>query len=168
VDISLGMVEKASAINQMANCEYITNSGARLPFPEASFSFIYSNIVLQHIPRRFAKEYLREFVRVLAPGGVLVFGVQDSFRAATLSGLAIRIRHILHLRSRIRKLIGIGRGEMQMHCLPERTVRSCLGRAIILDIQITNTAAKNFNGMLRFLAKAPASGYIGKQYFVVK
>ena len=168
VDISECMVEKAASMNRMANCRYLANSGANLPFPDATCAFIYSNIVLQHIPKRFAKAYLREFVRVLAPGGVLVFGVQDSFATPTLSSLAIRIRHILHLRSRINRFLGIGHGEMQMHCLPEKVVRSAIEPARILDIQFTNTAAKNFNGRLTFLFQAPASGYIGKQYCVVK
>jgi SAM-dependent methyltransferase len=168
VDISECMVEKAASMNRMANCQYVANSGANLPFPDAKFAFIYSNIALQHIPKHFAKAYLREFVRVLAPGGVLIFGVQDSFAAPTLSSLAIRLRHILHLRSRINKCLGIGHGEMQMHCLPERVVRSAIEPAKIMDVQFTNTAAKDFNGRLTFLFKAPASGYIGKQYFVLK
>jgi SAM-dependent methyltransferase len=168
VDIAQGMIEKAKAMNNRANCRFITNTEVRLPFPEESFSFIYCNIVLQHIPRRFAVEYLREFVRVLAPNGILVFGVQDSFAAPTLSSLATRIRHILHLRSRVRALLGVGKREMQMHCLPERVVPKALGTARILDIQFTNTAAKNFNGKLTFHIQAPACGYISKQYCVLK
>jgi hypothetical protein len=72
------------------------------------------------------------------------------------------------LRSRISQFLRIGHGEMQMHCLPEKVVRSAIELARILDIQFTNTAAKNFNGKLRFLSQAPTSGYIGKQYCVVK
>jgi SAM-dependent methyltransferase len=168
VDISQAMIEKAESINQRSNCRFVTNSDIRLPFPEGTFSFIYSNIVLQHIPRRFAKEYLREFVRVLARGGVLVFGVQDSFAAPTLSALAIRVRHVLHMRSRFKALFRIGTGDMQMHCLPEKAVRRALGSARIVDAQFTNTAAKDFNGKLTYLPLAPACGYIGKQYCVVK
>lgn len=168
VDIAQGMIEKAEAMNQRANCRYLANTEVRLPFPEASFSFIYCNIVLQHIPRRFAVKYLREFVRVLAPNGILVFGVQDSFAAPTLSLLATRIRHILRLRSRVRGLLGVGKRDMQMHCLPERVVRKALGTARVLDIQFTNTAAKNFNGCLAYLPQRQSSGYIGKQYCATK
>jgi ubiquinone/menaquinone biosynthesis C-methylase UbiE len=168
VDISQAMIEKAESINQSSNCRYLTNSNILLPFPEGTFSFIYSNIVLQHIPTRFAKEYLHEFVRVLWPGGILVFGVQDSFAAPTLAALAIRVQHVVHLRSRVKELLRIGPGDMQMHCLPGTVVRSALGSARIVDIQFTNTAAKNFNGKLTYLPHAPASGYIGKQYCVVK
>src|ERR1700735_591011 len=79
VDISQQMIDKAKSLNRYAHCRYVANSAEQLPFADASFSFIYSNIVLQHVPRRFSTAYLREFVRVLAPGGILVFGVQDSF-----------------------------------------------------------------------------------------
>jgi hypothetical protein len=57
---------------------------------------------------------------------------------------------------------------MQMHCLPEYAVRSALGSARIMDIQYTNTAASDFNGNLVYLEHAPVSGYVGKQYCVVK
>jgi hypothetical protein len=56
---------------------------------------------------------------------------------------------------------------MRMHCLPERFVRGALDSARIVDIQFTNTAAKDFNGKLVYLRQAPASGYVGKQYCVV-
>jgi hypothetical protein len=36
-----------------------------------------------------------------------------------------------------------------------------------VDIQFTNTAARDFNGKLVYLAAPPTSGYVGKQYCVV-
>jgi SAM-dependent methyltransferase len=166
VDISGQMIDKARSLNRYSHCRYLANSGEQLPFADDSFSFIYSNIVLQHVPRRFSTAYLREFVRVLAPGGILAFGVQDSFAAPDVSSLLVRVRHILRIRSRIRAAAGVG--DMQMHCLPERVVRKALGSARIVDIQYTNTAAKDFNGELVYLRQGPASGYVGKQYCVVK
>jgi SAM-dependent methyltransferase len=167
VDISKHMIEQAESLNQYAHCRYIASSAARLSFDDASFSFIYSNIVLQHVPRPLARNYLREFVRLLAPAGVLVFGVQDSFAAPNLSSRLVRIRHVVHLRSRIRVALKRGAGDMQMHCLPERIVRRALGSAQIVDIQFTNTAARDFNGKLLYLEQPPASGYVGKQYCVI-
>jgi SAM-dependent methyltransferase len=168
VDISQTMVQQAQSLNEFPHCRYIATSDVPLPFPAAAFSFIYSNIVLQHIPRRFAKEYLREFVRVLSPGGILVFGVQDSFAMPDLASLLTRIRHVLHLRPRIAVILRIGSGDMQMHCLPEHVVIEALGGAKVLDVQFTNTAAKDFNGRLAYLQRAPKSGYISKQYCVMK
>ena len=168
VDISPQMIQKAESLNRYAHCRYVTNSDTRLPFADASFSFIYSNIVLLHVPQRFAEQYLRNFVRVLAPGGVLVFGVQDSFAVRNVSSLLIRVRHVLRIRSRIKAVLGLGSGEMQMHCLPKRIVRRALGSAEVMDVQLTNTAAKGFNGKLVYLQQAKTSGYVGKQYCVVK
>lgn len=167
VDISKQMIDQAESLNQYPSCRYVASSAARLPFADAGFSFIYSNIVLQHVPRALAKNYLREFVRLLAPRGVLVFGVQDSFAAPHLSSRMVRVRHVLHLRSRIRVALKRGPGDMLMHCLPERIVRRALGSAKIVDIQFTNTAARDFNGKLVYLTEPPASGYIGKQYCVL-
>jgi SAM-dependent methyltransferase len=168
VDISQTMIQRAQSLNELPHCQYVTTSGTPLPFPAEAFSFVYSNIVLQHIPQRFAKEYLREFVRVLAPGGLLVFGVQDSFAMPNLSSLLTRARHILRLRSRVDVALRIGSGDMQMHCLPERVVRQVLGSAKVLDVQFTNTAAKDFNGKLVYLQRPPESGYVSKQYCVTK
>ena len=91
VDISQQMIQRAESLNRYEQCRYVTNSDTRLPFADASFLFIYSNIVLQHVPQQLSMEYLREFVRVLAPGGVLVFGVQDSFAAPDLSSRLVRV-----------------------------------------------------------------------------
>ena len=168
VDISAEMIRNAELLNQYPRCRYLANASPTLPFADGEFAFIYCNIVLQHIPRRYATNYLREFTRVLAHGGVLVFGVQDSFAAPDLASKLVRARHVLHLRSRIRRIFGNSAGDMQMHCLPERVVRGALGTARVADIQLTNTAAKDFNGKLVYLQQAPRTGYVGKQYCVVK
>ncbi len=44
-----------------------------LPFPGGFFAFILSELTLQHIPPPAARRVIREFLRVLAPDGILVF-----------------------------------------------------------------------------------------------
>jgi SAM-dependent methyltransferase len=168
VDISPEMIRMAETLNQYSHCGYVLNADAYLPFANANFSFVYTNIALQHVPPRLAEIYLQEFVRVLAPGGVLVFGIQDSFAVPDVSSLLIRIRHFLRFRTRVRTMLGLSPGDMEMHCMAERAVRRALGSATVVDIQLTNTAAKDFNGRLAYLSQAPRSGYVGKQYCVVK
>jgi SAM-dependent methyltransferase len=168
VDISQQMIQIAESLNQNKQCSYAIVPDARLPFADETFSFIYSNIVLQHVPRKYSVAYLREFERVLVPGGILVFGVQDRFAAPDWAARIVRIRHILRIRSRMRALVGRSKGEMQMHCLPERSVRGALISAKVMDVQLTNTAAKDFNGRLEYLSQAPIRGYIGKQYCAIK
>jgi SAM-dependent methyltransferase len=51
-----------------------------LPFPDATFDAVFSHHVLQHVPDPLAA--LREFHRVLRPGGVV--GIRDPDEGATL------------------------------------------------------------------------------------
>ena len=149
--------------NRYAHCRYLANSGEQLPFADHSFSFIYSNIVLQHVPRRFSTAYLQEFVRVLAPGGISLWRARFLCRPGCLFPAGSRPSHSSHpVQNQSRRRSG----DMQMHCLPEHVVRKALGPARIVDIQYTNTAAKDFNGELVYLRQGPASGYVGKQYCV--
>jgi SAM-dependent methyltransferase len=68
IDVSSEMVSQALEFNsQLSNCEFLVNHSGALPF-----------IVLQHISTE--KEILNwivEFIRVLSPGGVLVFQLPD-------------------------------------------------------------------------------------------
>jgi ubiquinone/menaquinone biosynthesis C-methylase UbiE len=75
IDISPSMLEHARKFNQHGDkVEYHLNASNRLEaFQDNSVDFIYSNIALQHIEPRHAKVYLRDFVRVLKPGGVALF-----------------------------------------------------------------------------------------------
>jgi SAM-dependent methyltransferase len=76
VDISSEMVERARRLNaDRANCEFVVNVAADLsPFDDASFDFVYSSKVLQHVPSgELACAYVAEFVRIAKPGGLVVF-----------------------------------------------------------------------------------------------
>jgi SAM-dependent methyltransferase len=76
VDIAPSMIEQARRYNRHGDrCRYALNAADDLAlFPDDTFDFIYSFVVLQHVEPRFIERYLREFVRVLAPGGMV--GVQ--------------------------------------------------------------------------------------------
>jgi len=75
VDISARMIELAREHNrQGARCEYLCNPVSNLgEFENGSIDMIYSWITLQHMRPRYARRYIEEFLRVLAPGGLLVF-----------------------------------------------------------------------------------------------
>jgi ubiquinone/menaquinone biosynthesis C-methylase UbiE len=75
VDISPIMLEQARQFNRKGDrCQYVWNSAPDLRiFPDQAFDFIYSRITLQHVPPARVESYLKEFLRVLAPGGLLLF-----------------------------------------------------------------------------------------------
>ncbi|MCC5877144.1 MAG: class I SAM-dependent methyltransferase [Candidatus Sumerlaeia bacterium] len=75
VDISESMVAQAAEKARASNCRFIHNERPDLTlFEDASFDMVHTLIVLQHIPSRDDIEtYLREFIRVTRPGGVIYF-----------------------------------------------------------------------------------------------
>jgi SAM-dependent methyltransferase len=78
VDISPRMVELAAKYNDdVSNVRFVVNTEPHLElYEDKSFDFIYTNRVLQHLPSDHAiRSILSEFCRLLAPGGVLCFGV---------------------------------------------------------------------------------------------
>lgn len=76
VDIAQSMVEQARGHDRSGGrVRYHVNLATTLPFADASFDLVYSNIVLQHIPREPALAYIAEFVRVLVPGGLVIFSL---------------------------------------------------------------------------------------------
>ncbi len=78
LDVSERMVDQARELNvSIPNCEFVHNVRADLAcFDDSHFDLVYCKIVLQHIPkRRVVRSFIREFVRVLSPGGLLVFQI---------------------------------------------------------------------------------------------
>jgi SAM-dependent methyltransferase len=93
VDAAASMIDEARALHpDCRNCQFVRNEHPDLRvFPSASFSVAYSRIVLQHIRPSVAARYIRELVRVVAPGGVLMFqlpeaGTQEAFENAPVTG----------------------------------------------------------------------------------
>jgi len=122
VDIAPSMVAEAERYNRYgARCQYHVNKADNLRlFADNSFDFVFSLIVLQHLEPENAKGYIREFMRVLAPGGVLVFQVPSgalvgdatahalpasAFRAEislAARPVTIKANSVEHLRVRVR------------------------------------------------------------------
>ena len=77
VDIAPSMIAAAERLNRHGDrCRYHLNDSDSLAFLAAeSFDFVYSVLVLQHMEPELARRYLAELVRVLRPGGLLVFQV---------------------------------------------------------------------------------------------
>jgi SAM-dependent methyltransferase len=168
VDISANMIEKARALNgNHPRCKFWLNQENRLrKFDEATFGFIYSSLALQHIDPKFVPDYLKELVRVLRPGGVMVFQVADRFNASALHKLRVEIA----LRRRWQEMRNANKATILMHCLPEKAVRQILSDydVEIRDVRMTNSTDPAFNGNLEYLDCEPAEGYVSKQYCVIK
>ncbi len=78
VDVSEEMIALATADNPRPGvCRFIHNARPDLPFADATFDFVYSRFVLQHMPRSLAHAYIAEFLRVLRPDGLCVFQLPE-------------------------------------------------------------------------------------------
>lgn len=76
VDISPRMIELARTRNaDVERCVFMVNDADSLEmFDSVEFDFVYSNIVLQHLPtRRSITKVIAEFMRVVRPSGLVVF-----------------------------------------------------------------------------------------------
>ena len=75
VDISASMVRGAMQHNRFGDkVRYLHNQHPDLRAIETgSLAFVLSAIVLQHMRTAYQQAYVREFVRVLQPGGLLFF-----------------------------------------------------------------------------------------------
>lgn len=92
IDIAQSMVDSARRLNVYGRrVVYHHSNSQQLPFPERTFDFIYTNIVLQHVRPEYTRNYLDQFVRLLAPGGVLMFQLPS---APLLNWQGIKLRFL--------------------------------------------------------------------------
>jgi SAM-dependent methyltransferase len=77
VDIAASMIALARRHNRHPErCRYHHNTAADLRlFESGTFDFVYSSLVLQHMPPEDAKGYVREMMRVATRGGLVVFQI---------------------------------------------------------------------------------------------
>lgn len=67
----------------------VLSSSQWLPLRDATVDLVYTSLVLQHMPAELAVGYLREFLRVLRPGGTAMVQVADE-PDTSLKGRAFR------------------------------------------------------------------------------
>lgn len=60
--------------------DYLSDASKNLPFKNDTFDLIYSSHVLEHIPWYLAETTLREWVRILTPGGILEVWVPNGLK----------------------------------------------------------------------------------------
>lgn len=169
VDISPTMISTAQELNRdRPRCYFQLNEDTQLEHLQANyFGFIYTSLVLQHIVEPCSHQYIAELVRVLKPGGVLVFQVPERLRATSLT----KARARLALRSRLQSLLGQEKPcTIEMHCIKEPVIRKLIAQnhARVMDVALTNSCDPSFSGHLQYLTREPLHGYVSKQYCAVK
>jgi ubiquinone/menaquinone biosynthesis C-methylase UbiE len=139
VDISASMIELACAHNRIGDrVAFVLGDANRIPFEDATFDFVYSRIVLQHIGAAEQCGYIKEFVRVVRPGGLIVF--QTPSRCLTEPGS--------HFASPIETPEGTF--TIDMNTLPRGTVEGTLNQAgaRLLEAIEDRSAGEKFESFL--------------------
>jgi SAM-dependent methyltransferase len=138
VDISPKMIELAREHNRKgARVEYMCNQAGDLSrFADRSIDMIYSWITLQHVRPRHARRYIQEFLRVLAPGGLLVF----QYPSKPIS-LGVRLARWKALLSRPRPMYMNGMDREEVVELLER------GGGRILNVQQDDNAIPGYHSL---------------------
>jgi SAM-dependent methyltransferase len=125
VDVAPSMIDLARAHNRHgARCTYEVNDRPDLSrWPDGAFDLIYTSRVLQHIEPRYSVAYLREFLRLLAPGGILSFDLPSA--AGDAAALADGSVPVSAMRA-------------DLSVVPEGTLVSPPGEALRYQITVTN------------------------------
>jgi SAM-dependent methyltransferase len=149
VDIAESMVQRAREYNRFSDrVQYIANANDDLRmFDNDSFDFVYSNITLQHIPPEHGKNYIREFLRVLRPGGLALFQVPSgrAYRPGSFGEFLYYFRR-RYLRRFLRALRR--RPQVEIHYIPRPEVESLLlqsGGDLIDVVPVLRTGPKGRN-----------------------
>jgi SAM-dependent methyltransferase len=115
VDIAPSMIARAMSLNQsFCNSSFrVARTPELREIETAVYEVVYSRLVLQHIPPALIGRYIRALIRVLAPGGVLMFQMpeeiapepEDVFLGAPVIGGVLKShlpRVIVHTYRRIK------------------------------------------------------------------
>lgn len=147
IDISASMIRQAEQNAGRGNdCCFILNTESNLACLENDrFDFIYSDIVLQHMAPRYARRYLKEFARVLSPGGALAFQLPSHLNPSAIENQTfLRLpRKRLHYRLKgLAQALGFGEAYFEMNAIPApRLIRFLHRRSTLQLLSLWNYPA---------------------------
>ena len=153
VDISPSMLAQARQLNaDVANVRFVENAQTRLDFiAAASIDLVYSVITLHHIPAALQCNYVREFLRVLAPGGLAVFQFASGY-ARGWRGLGYRLLPN-RLLAPLRRHVHASRVAAELHVVAESAIAAIVaaaGRRILQGVDV-DCAGAGFRSRLLFV-----------------
>jgi len=145
VDIAPSMIELAEKYNRHgeACCYHLNETDDLRLFADNMFDFIYSCITLQHMRPVYARKYIAEFLRILAPSGVLIFQLPSHpllFRSSgkpNFRGIVLRCVPRMLLDVTYRRIKYGKRPRMEGYWINQRAMVDHLHRnnGVIIDIK---------------------------------
>lgn len=169
VDVAQTMVEKGRTLNDDLGdrLQFVHNTAPDLTVLDPQkFDFIYTSIVLQHIPDPASLGYISELIRLLKPDGTLVFQIptEDIRKLSPFAWLKTKLR----IRERL-ALIGIGSGyHMSMNPIPENRVQDAVKDAggRVVHTAYTNHTDPDFDGSIQFMRRDESKAFVSGLFCV--
>jgi SAM-dependent methyltransferase len=161
IDIAPSMIRRAEELNRFGSrCTYHLRRAPDLGlFEDDCFDFVYTILVLQHMPPALAAGYVREFVRVLKPGGALIFQLPADRIAVDFDAAGTT--------SRLQEKVPPGALEARLQLTPEPAPQWVLeaGDQVPLYVSVTNEGGRAWqargDGVGRFEIKL-ANRWLGR------
>lgn len=162
VDISEKMIELAR--RYVPDVKFMVNQKDSLEkFKDNSVAFIYSHIVLQHIPHEFQERYIEEFLRILKPGGLAILQIpsdiihQQKFRPSLLYRIKQEVKQFLPFLVSLKRWLFPPKSfyfdfRIEMHPFPDSEIRHiCENKGCIIEAApATNSCEVDHSGRLEF------------------
>lgn len=170
IDVAATMVAQAKKLNADLGdkIDFQHNLKANLDLLEnSSLSFIYSSIVLQHIPPRQGILFITDFMKKLEKGGLAVFQVPTK-DIRTVSFIQ-KIKETVKIRQKL-AVLGLVKGyQMEMNVYDKRAIADIVeqNNCKILAAPFTNHTLPAFNGNLQFLKAEECEDY-ESQLFIIR
>lgn len=170
LDVSPTMIAKANELNSDLKNRifFFVNENTKTNYEDNTFSFIFTTIVLQHIPYPQQIEYIKEFARILKPGGVMVFQIPT--KDIRQLSVVQKIKSTVRVRERLSK-IGIGSyHHMQMNVVNEDEIKTVLDNSgcEVMSQLFTNHTDVDFGGKLKFMKRDDSAGYESSMFIARK
>ncbi len=160
IDISNRMLEHARRHNRHGGrVTYLHNDRPDLAcFADNTFDFVLSLITLQHVEPQFARRYIAEFARILAPGGAALFQVPER----TAGPVPVRRLSLWPATLAKRLLRALNRSAaavpvMEMHMLAREDVRKSIqaAGATVVHVYRHDAAGADFESYNYIVRKLP-------------
>jgi ubiquinone/menaquinone biosynthesis C-methylase UbiE len=159
VDVSDNMLDLAKKNNRNNKCKYIANYSDDLKiFADDHFDMIYSNVVLQHLPKRtMIENYIKEFLRILKKDGILVFQLPHYIPLYKRIQPKMRLYHLLlkigFNKNTVYKKFNLH--PMRMNFINENKVKTLIIKNMgeVLSIEIDSNAGSVIKSRTYFITK---------------
>lgn len=152
VDISATMIELAKKFNTHGDkSKYFLNDREDLKlFKDNSFDVVHAVIVLQHMKPKYAKKYIKEFIRITSPNGLIVFQ-QPSGVPARQWPKELLLRTMFHAKRLFEKSGPV----MEMHTIKLKDMVAFLkeNHVELIDVQKDAYASSRWNSYTYYVKK---------------